>query len=183
MQKKLLIPYLDGQWLSVRQLGDRCALDEINKRIEYWISIDTVDVKDVLALVDYIKINVNRDCTPEEVRGIVDSMKNFLVESLKKMKHHQRHIYDTYESTRPNGSADHPIYPAEIVELVEVENMRKVINALDVRCDRSLTPEEASQMIASARSFMLNALDRMEKYESKQTEHEGAGSGDPEEIL
>ena len=183
MPKKLLIPYLDGQWLAVRQIGERCALDDITKRIQYWLPIDTVDVDEVMKLIDYIRINVNRDCTPEEVKGIVESMKNFLTESIQNMPHNQRFMYDTYESKKKNGSTDGPEYQAEVVELIEVGKMKQVINAMDVKCERSLTPEEASQMLASAKQFMLNAVDRMEKYESGKTEYERTGSGDPEEVL
>ena len=179
MPKKLLIPYLDGQWLAIRRLGDNCGLNEINKRIEYWIPIDTVDVKAVMDLIDFIHINVNRDCTPEEVRNIVESMKSFLKESIEKMPHNERHMYDTYESTAP--PKDMP--KAEVIELIEADKMRKVIKAMNLRCDRSLTPEEAAQMIESTKKFMLDAVDRMEKYESNQTEYEGTGPGDSEEIL
>ena len=179
MPKKFLVKGIDGQWLSIRQNGERFGLNEVTKRIQYYVPIDTVDVKAVMDLIDFIRINVNRDCNPEEVHNIVESMKKFLKESIEKMQHYKRYMYDTYESTAPPKD----MAKAEIVELVEVDKMRKVIKAMNLKCDRALTPEEAAQMIEAAKKFMLDAVDRMEKYESNQTEYEGTGSGNPEEVL
>lgn len=94
MPKQMLIPYFDGKYLLVKQKGERFALNEINKRIEYYLPIETVDVRDISKVIDYIRVNVNRPCSPEEVRGIVESIKDLLRDALENMPKHERYMYD-----------------------------------------------------------------------------------------
>ena len=94
MRKKMIIPYLDGKYMIVHQKGERFAMEEINKRIEYYLPIETVDVEEVRKIVNYIRVNVSRDCTAQEVNGLVESIKNLLRDALDHMPKHERYLYD-----------------------------------------------------------------------------------------
>jgi len=50
------------------------------------------------------------------------------------------------------------------VELIDADQMRKMIKGVNVKCDRSLSPEEAAQLLESVKGFLLNAIDNMQTY-------------------
>lgn len=91
-KKKYLLKYFDGQFMTAEDQRIRSAIPFIERRLEYSMPIDTIDVPDVLALIDYIKVNPNRSCSAEEVRSIVEAVKSFLLEGIENMEHHQRFI-------------------------------------------------------------------------------------------
>jgi len=49
------------------------------------------------------------------------------------------------------------------IEMIDADQMRKMISGVNVKCDRSLTPEEAAQLLESVKGFLLNAVDSMPK--------------------
>ena len=72
--------------------------------------------------------------------------------------------------------------------LIEADQMKKMIEGINVKCDRALDPNEVEDMLNALKQFLISSIDSMDKYERKKheqptTEHEGAGSGDPEEVL
>ena len=91
-KRRLLIPFFDGQYQKIHQDQIVSAFPHIEKRLQYSIPIDTVDVEDVKKLIRYINVNVSRPCQPEEVRGLVEQIKAFLAESIDKMPHHERYL-------------------------------------------------------------------------------------------
>ena len=91
-KRRLLLPYFDGQYQKIHQDQIVSALPYIQRRLQYSIGIDTVDVEDVKKLIRYINVNVSRPCQPEEVRGLVEQIKAFLTESVDNMPHHERYL-------------------------------------------------------------------------------------------
>ena len=51
------------------------------------------------------------------------------------------------------------------VEMIKLEQVKSVIRRVDAQVDRSLSPEEARQLLESVKAFLLSAVDGMEKYE------------------
>ena len=55
-----------------------------------------VEVKKILdevkKVISYIRVNVNRDCTADEVNGIVNSIKKLMLDALEAMPKHERYI-------------------------------------------------------------------------------------------
>ncbi|MBR6507463.1 MAG: hypothetical protein IKT37_07690 [Clostridia bacterium] len=92
--KKYIFPLLDGRYLEVHQRKIQNALPYINERIEYYMPIETVDVEDVKKVINYIRVNVNRDCTSAEVNGLVVQIKDLLIDALEHMEKHERYMYE-----------------------------------------------------------------------------------------
>lgn len=59
--------------------------------------IETIDVDEIRKVVDYIHVNVNRDCTKEEVTQLVGSIKNLLYDAIDNIPHHERYLYKKNE--------------------------------------------------------------------------------------
>lgn len=98
---KTIYPLTGGQYMIVTERRESSALPFIKKRIEYQLPIETIDVDEILKVISYIRVNPNRDCTPEEVRMMVEQIKALLIDAVTKMKHHQR-----YMSEREGGRND-----------------------------------------------------------------------------
>lgn len=87
--KRYLFPLPDGRFLEVKQNKIDSALPYINKRFEALLPKYVVDVDEVKNLVNYIRVNVNRDCTKEEVNGIVGQIRGLLLEALDNMEQYE----------------------------------------------------------------------------------------------
>lgn len=88
---KRVFPLFGNRLLTVTEQTDKSALPYINKRFEYLLPVETVDVDQLLPLIDYIRVHPNRSCTPEEVTAIVEQIKSFLKEAIANMEHHKRY--------------------------------------------------------------------------------------------
>ena len=87
--KRYLFPLPDGRFLEVKQNKIDSALPYINKRFEALLPTYVVNVDEVKNLVNYIRINVNRDCTKEEVNGLVGQIRGLLLEALDNMEQYE----------------------------------------------------------------------------------------------
>lgn len=96
--KKYLFPLADGRFLEVKQNKINNALPYVEKRLAYWLPIECVDKDEIKKVISYIRVNVNRDCTKDEVNGLVASIKNLLFEALDHMTTYERHMWDKYEN-------------------------------------------------------------------------------------
>ena len=95
--KKYLFPLADGRFLEVKQNKIDNALPYVEKRLAYWLPIECVDKDEIKKVISYIRVNVNRDCTKDEVNGLVASIKNLLLEALDHMQTYERHMWDKCE--------------------------------------------------------------------------------------
>ena len=91
---KRIYPLVGNRILTVTEKKDQSALPYLDKRFEYFLPVETVDVDEVLQLIEYIRVNPNRACSPEEVCGIVEQIKAFLKEAVSEMPHHKRYNND-----------------------------------------------------------------------------------------
>ena len=87
-----IYPLFGNRIITIRESKERDALPYINKRFEYYLPIETIDVEDVLKVIQYIRVNPNRSCSPEEVRQIVEQIKKLLTEAVLNMDHHKRYL-------------------------------------------------------------------------------------------
>jgi len=87
--KRYLFPLPDGRFLEVKQNKIDSALPYINKRFEALLPTYVVNVDEVKNLVNYIKVNVNRDCTKEEVNGLVEQIRGLMLEALDNMTQYE----------------------------------------------------------------------------------------------
>ena len=55
------------------------------------------------------------------------------------------------------------------IELIDADQMRKMIKGINVKCDGSLSPEEAAQLLESVKGFLLNAIDNMQTYSAPRS--------------
>lgn len=95
--KRYLIPLPNGKFLDVKRNVVDNALPYINRRLEYFLPIECVDKKEIQKVIGYIRVNVNRDCTKDEVNGLVASIKNLLLEALDNMPTYERHMWNEYK--------------------------------------------------------------------------------------
>ena len=93
LYKKYLFPLIDGRYLEVEQRKIQNAMPLIEKRIQYYMPIETVDVEDVRDVIRYIRVNVNRPCSAEEVNGLVEQIKSLMLDALDHMDKHDRYLY------------------------------------------------------------------------------------------
>lgn len=89
---KRVFPLIGNRLLTVTEQTDRSALPYINKRIEYFLPIETIDVEEVLKVIQYIRVNPTRACSPEEVRQIVEQIKALLTDAVMNIEHHKRYL-------------------------------------------------------------------------------------------
>ncbi len=89
---KRVFPLIGNRLLTVTDQTDRSALPYINKRIEYFLPIETIDVEEVLKVIQYIRVNPTRACSPEEVRQIVEQIKALLTDAVMNIEHHKRYL-------------------------------------------------------------------------------------------
>ena len=90
--QKTIYPFWDGKYIVLTEQREDSALPFIRKRIEYRMPIETIDVEEMLKVINYIRVKPNRDCTPEEVCQMVEQIKALLTEAVMKMKHHERYL-------------------------------------------------------------------------------------------
>ena len=74
------------------------------------------------------------------------------------------------------------------VELIEADQMRKMIRGVNVKCDRGLDPQEVESMLESFKSFLIRSIDSMDKWEGKrhersETQYEGRSADNSESVL
>lgn len=89
---KRVFPLIGNRLLTVTEQADQSALPYINKRIEYFMPIETIDVEEVLKVIQYIRVNPTRACSPEEVRQIVEQIKALLTDAVMNIEHHKRYL-------------------------------------------------------------------------------------------
>lgn len=87
--KRYLFPLPDGRFLEVKQNKIDSALPYIDKRFEALLPTYVVNVDEVKNLVNYIRVNVNRDCTKEEVNGLIGQIRGLLLEALDNMEQYE----------------------------------------------------------------------------------------------
>ena len=92
--QKTIYPFFDGKYMVVTEQRDDSALPFIHRRIAYHIPIETIDVEEMLKVINYIRVKPNRNCTPEEVCQMVEQIKALLTEAVMKMQHHERYMYE-----------------------------------------------------------------------------------------
>ena len=102
--QKTFYPLPGDRYMEVTENKEKNALPFIEKRIEYFLPIETVDVEDVRNLLRYINVKVNRDCTKEEVQAIIGQIRAFLAEALDQLPKHERHHNDKGAGHDSNGS-------------------------------------------------------------------------------
>lgn len=90
--QKTIYPFWDGKYIVLTEQREDSALPFIRKRIEYRMPIETIDVEEMLKVINYIRVKPNRDCTPEEVCQMVEQIKALLTEAVMRMKHHERYL-------------------------------------------------------------------------------------------
>ena len=89
---KRVFPLIGNRLLTVTEQTDKSALPYINKRIEYFMPIETIDVEEVLKVIQYIRVNPTRACSPEEVYQIVEQIKALLTDAVNNIEHHKRYL-------------------------------------------------------------------------------------------
>ena len=87
--KRYLFPLPDGRFMEVRQNKIDCALPYIDKRFEALLPTYVVDVDEVKNVINYVRVHVNRDCTKEEVNGLVEQIRGLMLEALENMTHYE----------------------------------------------------------------------------------------------
>ena len=90
--RRYLFPLFDGKYLEVKDKKVTSALPYIERRIGYFMPIDTIDVGEMLKVISFVRVNPNRACSPEEVVQIVESIKSLLVDAIGHMPKHQRFL-------------------------------------------------------------------------------------------
>lgn len=98
-RKRYLYPLFDGRFLEVHQNKITNALPYIQRRIEYYMPIETVSVDEVREVISYIRVNVNRPCSADEVNALVGQIKNLLNDALNHMQKYEHYMYDKGENT------------------------------------------------------------------------------------
>lgn len=94
--KKYLFPLANGKFLEVQQRKITNAMPFIQDRIEYYLPIETVDVEDVRDVIRFIRVNVNRSCSAEEVNRLVEQIKALMLDALDNMEKHDRYMYENF---------------------------------------------------------------------------------------
>lgn len=95
--KKYLFPLADGRFLEVKQNKIDNALPYIERRLEYFLPVECVEKNEIIKVVHYIRVNVNRDCRKEEVNGLVEQIKQLLLDTLDHMTTYELHRWQEYK--------------------------------------------------------------------------------------
>lgn len=88
--KRYLLPYIDGNYQSIKQNRIDSALPCIKARLRHAMPLELVDVEEIERVVDYIHVKVNRNCSPEEVAQLVEQIKTLMRDALDGMPHYTR---------------------------------------------------------------------------------------------
>lgn len=102
--KKYLYPLGNGKYMEVKDQKERSALPYIKKKIEYYMPVEMVDVEEIKKVISYIRVNVNRDCTAQEVNQLIGQIKGLLFEALDHMKKYERYLSEGREENDAEGS-------------------------------------------------------------------------------
>ena len=95
--KKYLFPLADGRFLEVKQNKIDNALPYIERRLEYFLPVECVEKNEIIKVIHYIRVNVNRDCRKEEVNGLVEQIKQLLLDTLDHMTTYELHRWQEYK--------------------------------------------------------------------------------------
>ena len=76
----------DGKIYRAQQQGEDNALPFIQKRIEFYMPIETVKVEDITKLINDVHVDFKRDITKEEAKQIIEVIKHTLIDEVDKMK-------------------------------------------------------------------------------------------------
>jgi len=114
--KRYLFPLADGRFLEVKQNKIDNALPYIERRLEYFLPVECVEKNEIIKVVHYIRVNVNRDCRKEEVNGLVAQIKNLLLETLDHMTTYELHRWQEYKYDDMEGEEECLKSEKEIVQ-------------------------------------------------------------------
>ena len=77
-------------YLEVKRNQIDSGLPFIRRRLYHAMPLELIDVDEMSKVIDYIHVNVSRDCTPEEVKQLVEQIKNLLRDALDGIPHYIR---------------------------------------------------------------------------------------------
>lgn len=75
----------DGNFYRAEQRGENNALPYIQKRIEYLMPVEMVDIEKVKQIIQNLKVNYNRDITVDEAKFILQLIKQKLIEQIEQL--------------------------------------------------------------------------------------------------
>jgi len=104
--KRYLFPLADGRFLEVKQNKIDNALPYIERRLEWFLPVECVEKDEIKKVINYIRVNVNRDCRKEEVNGLVAQIKNLLLETLDHMTTYELHRWQEYKYDDMEGEEE-----------------------------------------------------------------------------
>jgi len=114
--KRYLFPLADGRFLEVKQNKIDNALPYIERRLEWFLPVECVEKDEIKKVINYIRVNVNRDCRKEEVNGLVAQIKNLLLETLDHMTTYELHRWQEYKYDDMEGEEECLKSEKEIVQ-------------------------------------------------------------------
>lgn len=114
--KKYLFPLADGRFLEVKQSKIDNALPYIERRLEYFLPVECVEKNEIIKVIHYIRVNVNRDCRKEEVNGLVEQIKKLLLDTLDHMTTYELHRWQEYKYDDMEGEEECLKSEKEIVQ-------------------------------------------------------------------
>ena len=114
--KKYLFPLGDGRFLEVKQSKIDNALPYIERRLEYFLPVECVEKNEIIKVIHYIRVNVNRDCRKEEVNGLVEQIKQLLLDTLDHMTTYELHRWQEYKYDDMEGEEECLKSEKEIVQ-------------------------------------------------------------------
>ena len=114
--KRYLFPLADGRFLEVKQSKIDNALPYIERRLEYFLPVECVEKNEIIKVIHYIRVNVNRDCRKEEVNGLVEQIKQLLLDTLDHMTTYELHRWQEYNYDDMEGEEECLKSEKEIVQ-------------------------------------------------------------------
>lgn len=83
---------MENRRLYFKKLGTQSALPHIQKRIEYRMPIEMIDVSDIERAINGLHVVIDKPVSPEEVGTMLNEIKRFLLDEIKKMPKHERYL-------------------------------------------------------------------------------------------
>ena len=114
--KRYLFPLADGRFLEVKQNKIDNALPYIERRLEYFLPVECEEKNEIIKVIHYIRVNVNRDCRKEEVNGLVEQIKQLLLDTLDHMTTYELHRWQEYKYDDMEGEEECLKSEKEIVQ-------------------------------------------------------------------
>jgi len=114
--KRYLFPLADGRFLEVKQNKIDNALPYIERRLEWFLPVECVEKDEIKKVINYIRVNVNRDCRKEEVNGLVAQIKQLLLDTLDHMTTYELHRWQEYKYDDMEGEEECLKSEKEIVQ-------------------------------------------------------------------